>query len=107
MLAVDRITAPACSATTSPNGSARTVTLSDSGGARSAAARITPSHRSSIPTRLQSLRRRSVPPQRRSMMVAVPIPPPVHIVMSAVDRSRRSSSSSAVWMSIPPVAPIG
>jgi len=45
--------------------------------------------------------------QIRSMMVAVPMPPPVHMVMSAVDRSRRSSSSSAVWMSMPPVAPMG
>ena len=45
--------------------------------------------------------------QMRSMIVAVPMPPPVHIVMRAVLRSRRSSSSSAVWMRMPPVAPIG
>ena len=45
--------------------------------------------------------------QTRSMIVAVPMPPPVHIVISAVVRSRRSSSSRAVWISMPPVAPIG
>ena len=35
------------------------------------------------------------------------LPPPVHIVISAVVRSVRSSSSRAVWMSIGPVPPIG
>ena len=43
----------------------------------------------------------------RSMIVAVPMPPPVHMVTSPVVRSRRSSSSSTVPMSIAPVAPIG
>src|SRR5205823_1982681 len=37
---------------------------------------------------------------RRSMIVAVPIPPPVHIAISAVLLFWRSSSSRAVWMSM-------
>ena len=45
--------------------------------------------------------------QTRSMIVAVPIPPPVHMAIKAVFRSRRSSSSSAGWISIGPVPPIG
>ena len=45
--------------------------------------------------------------QTRSMMVAVPMPPPVHMVTSPQVRSRRSSSSRTVPMSIAPVAPIG
>lgn len=47
------------------------------------------------------------PAYTRSMMMAGAIPPPVHIVISAVFRSRRSSSSSAVPIRIDPVAPIG
>ena len=43
----------------------------------------------------------------RSITVAVPIPPPVHIVTRPVVMSRRSSSSRSVPMSIAPVAPIG
>src|SRR5690606_17807126 len=45
--------------------------------------------------------------QTLSMMVAVPMPPPVHMVTRAVVASRRSSSSSAVPMSMAPVAPMG
>ena len=45
--------------------------------------------------------------QMRSTMVAVPMPPPVHIAMRPVCRSRRSSSSMMVPMSIAPVAPMG
>ena len=43
----------------------------------------------------------------RSMIVAVPMPPPVHIVTRPVVRSRRSSSSRSVPISMAPVAPIG
>src|SRR2546421_701435 len=43
----------------------------------------------------------------RSMIVAVPMPPPVHITISAVSLSVRSNSSSAVSSRMPPVAPIG
>ena len=45
--------------------------------------------------------------QIRSMMVAVPMPPPVHMVTRPVCRSRRSISSSKVPMSMAPVAPMG
>src|SRR5882724_11543637 len=43
----------------------------------------------------------------RSMIVAVPIPTPMHNVTSAVERLRRSSSSSTVPRIIAPVAPSG
>jgi len=43
----------------------------------------------------------------RSMMVAVPMPPPMHSVTSAVDLLVRSSSSSTVPRIIAPVAPSG
>ena len=46
-------------------------------------------------------------PQTRSTMVAVPMPPPVHIVTSPVVRSRRSISSRTVPIRMAPVAPIG
>jgi len=42
-----------------------------------------------------------------SMIVAMPWPPPMHMVMSAVCLPLRSSSSSAVPSSIAPVAPNG
>ena len=45
--------------------------------------------------------------QTRSIIVATPIPPPIHIVISAADLFWRSSSSSTVPISIPPVAPSG
>src|ERR1019366_8265247 len=45
--------------------------------------------------------------QTRSMIVAVPMPMPMQSVISAVDRSRRSNSSSAVPRIIAPVAPSG
>ena len=45
--------------------------------------------------------------QTRSTMVAIPCPPPMHIVMSAVALPLRSSSSIAVPRSIAPVAPRG
>ena len=40
--------------------------------------------------------------QTRSIIVATPIPPPIHIVISAADLFWRSSSSSTVPISIPP-----
>ena len=43
----------------------------------------------------------------RSMIVAVPMPPPMHRVTSAVDLPVRSSSSSTVPRIIAPVAPSG
>src|SRR5580692_7451979 len=43
----------------------------------------------------------------RSMIVAVPMPAPMHSVTSAVARLRRSSSSSTVPRIIAPVAPSG
>src|SRR3954471_24465740 len=43
----------------------------------------------------------------RSMIVAVPMPTPMHNVTSAVDRSRRSSSSNTVPRIMAPVAPSG
>ena len=43
----------------------------------------------------------------RSMMVAVDIAPPAHMVTSAVDASRRSSSCRAVVSSRDPVLPTG
>src|SRR5690606_21689869 len=46
-------------------------------------------------------------PQTRSMMVAVPMPPPMQSVTSAVPLPVRSSSSSAVPSSMAPVAPRG
>ena len=45
--------------------------------------------------------------QTRSMIVAVPMPPPMQRVMSAVLLPVRSSSSSAVPRIIAPVAPSG
>ena len=45
--------------------------------------------------------------QTRSMIVAVPMPPPMHSVMSAAPLPVRSSSSSAVPRIIAPVAPSG
>src|SRR5450759_493908 len=45
--------------------------------------------------------------QTRSMIVAVPMPIPMQSVTSAVDRSRRSSSSSTVPRIMAPVAPSG
>ena len=45
--------------------------------------------------------------QTRSMMMAGAMPPPAHMVISANWPSRRSSSSSAVPISMLPVAPIG
>jgi len=45
--------------------------------------------------------------QTRSIMVAMPIPPPMHSVMRAVALPSLSSSSSAVPMRIAPVAPSG
>src|SRR5664279_4839636 len=45
--------------------------------------------------------------QTRSMIVAVPMPTPIQSVTSAVDRSRRSSSSSTVPRIMAPVAPSG
>ena len=45
--------------------------------------------------------------QTRSMIVAVPMPPPMHNVISAVPLPVRSSSSSAVPRIIAPVAPSG
>ena len=45
--------------------------------------------------------------QTRSTIVAVPMPPPVHIVTRPVVRSRRSNSSRMVAISMAPVAPIG
>ena len=59
--------------------------------------------------RIGASRRASASPARqtRSMIVAVPMPPPVHMVTSPVVRSRRSNSSSRVPISIAPVAPIG
>ena len=45
--------------------------------------------------------------QIRSMIDAIPIPPPIHIVTSPRVSSRRSSSSSTVPISILPVAPSG
>ena len=44
---------------------------------------------------------------RRSMMVAIPMPPPTHKVHNANFLSRRSSSSSAVPRIMAPVAPSG
>jgi hypothetical protein len=49
----------------------------------------------------------SVLAQTRSMIVAVPMPPPMHSVISAVPLPVRSSSSSAVPRIIAPVAPSG
>src|SRR5579862_12615 len=46
-------------------------------------------------------------PQTRSMIVAVPMPAPMHSVIKAVAASRRSSSSSTVPRIIAPVAPSG
>ena len=46
-------------------------------------------------------------PHTRSIIVAVPMPAPMHKVMSAVFRSRRSSSSSTVPKIMAPVAPSG
>ena len=46
-------------------------------------------------------------PHRRSMMVAVAMAPPAHMVIRAVLASRRSSSCSAVVISRAPVAPTG
>ena len=43
----------------------------------------------------------------RSMIVAMPMPPPMQSVMRAVDLFVRSSSSSAVPMRHAPVAPSG
>ena len=43
----------------------------------------------------------------RSTIVAMPMPPPMHSVTRPVARSRRSSSSSTVPISIAPVAPSG
>src|SRR5580658_4180402 len=43
----------------------------------------------------------------RSRMVAVPMPAPVHMVTRPTVRSRRSSSSRSVPMSMAPVAPMG
>src|SRR5262249_9983417 len=45
--------------------------------------------------------------QTRSMMVAVPMPAPMHKVTRPVERSRRSSSSSNVPRIMAPVAPSG
>ena len=45
--------------------------------------------------------------QTRSMIVAMPMPPPMQSVMSAVASPRRSSSSSAVPRRAAPVAPSG
>ena len=50
---------------------------------------------------------KAVQSQTRSMIMAGAIPPPVHMVISPVFRSLRSSSSSMVPISIEPVAAIG
>lgn len=47
------------------------------------------------------------PAYTRSMMVAIPMPPPIHRVTRPVVKSRCSSSSSTVPSSIAPVAPMG
>src|SRR5258708_26265631 len=44
-------------------------------------------------------------PYTRSMIVAVPMPPPLHSVISAVDLLVRSSSSCTVPAILAPVAP--
>ena len=49
----------------------------------------------------------AVQSQTRSMIIAGAIPPPVHMVISPVFRSLRSSSSSMVPISMEPVAAIG
>jgi len=60
-------------------------------------------HGNSVGPRLHSPRA----DQTRSIMVAMPIPPPMHSVMRAVALPSLSSSSSAVPMRIAPVAPSG
>ena len=50
---------------------------------------------------------KAVQSQTRSMIMAGAIPPPVHMVISPVFRSLRSSSSSMVPISMEPVAAIG
>ncbi len=60
-------------------------------------------HANSVGPRLHSPRA----DQTRSMIVAMPIPPPMHSVMRAVALPSLSSSSSAVPMRIAPVAPSG
>jgi len=51
--------------------------------------------------------RHGLPRYTRSMMDAMPMPPPTHMVISARFWLRRSSSSIMVDTSMPPVAPSG